>query len=232
MDLLGIFLQTAYRLHRHRLATWSLARWLGFLLLAVALIAAIAHPSLWAAALLAGLALAYGTGLGWSARQGYILFTATPRHRTASQGTRVVPPLHREESHPVRASGWFTVEGKVQYCVDVEADLKASALGEYIIMGRIPASRFLWLGTWPEDQIGWWYIFFFSDMVLELEVGCTHFGIQSHPALRLVYSQDPGNRQTIHLACEDDQCLQRVWAGLTQDIRDLTAPHAEPAGKA
>ncbi len=232
MDLLGIFLQTAYRLHRHRLATWSLARWLGFLLLAVALIAAIAHPSLWAAAVLAGLALAYGTGLGWSARQGYVLFTATPRNGTAPQWTQIFPPLRREESYPVRASGWFTVEGKVQYYVDVDADLQATALGEYIIMGRIPASRFLWLGAWPEDEIGWWYIFFFPERVLELEVGCVRFGSQSRPALRLVYSQDPGNRQTIHLAFEDDQSLQRLRAGLTQDVQNATAPQAEPDGKA
>ena len=158
MSVIGLLLQTSYRLQRHTRFGWSLARWLGLLLLVIAGWALFRWwPFAWQAALLIGLFASYLLVLAWAARSGYVRFTPHP----ILEGTPGdLPPLRPEELVRVRASGWFTVMDQEQYFVDVEAKFETVATREHIIMGQIVPTRFLLVGRWPGRDTGWWYIFF------------------------------------------------------------------------
>jgi hypothetical protein len=211
LTLTGVVLQLAYRLRRHQWLGWPLTRWLSLLLIGAGLVQALSGG--------AGLWLGVGIGLfllgfaaiqGWAARRRYVHFEVLSDGEDASAGE----PLRAEEWVPVRASGWFTVEGKVQYYLDLDADYETVGTGEHIVLGRVHPSRFLWLGRWPAHEWGWWYIFFRPGMVRELHPGRLHFGSRPRRALRVVYAPDEETQKTIYLTFADRQTQQRVWDDL------------------
>jgi hypothetical protein len=219
MSLTGLVLQLSYRLQRHIRFGWPLARWLGLLLLAVAGWALLRWwPFAWQAALLIGLFLGYILVLFWAARSGYVRFTPGPR---PDNPPNPPSPLRPEELIPVRASGWFTVEGKDQYFVDVEAGVETVGTREHIVMGRIVPTRFLLLGKWPKRDTGWWYIFFQPATIQEIRAGRLTFGTRSRLALRIVHAPDADTLQTIYLAFDDPVALRRVWDDLILDAAGL-----------
>lgn len=216
MSLTGLVLQISYRLQRHIRFGWPLARWLGLVLLAVAGWSLLRWwPFAWQAALLIGLFLVYVVVLVWASRSGYVRFT--PEHENPPGSPDAAPPLRPEELVPVRASGWFTVEGQDQYFVDVEAGVETVETREHIVMGRIMPTRFLLLGRWPKRDTGWWYIFFHPATIQEIRPGRLTFGARSRQALRIVYAPDANTLQTIYLAFDDPVALNRVWADLMLD---------------
>jgi len=189
---------------------------LGFLLLAGAAAALIRYwPRFWLAVLLGSLFLGYAALLAWVSRQRYIHFEAAPK-------PEVVPrdggdALGKEELVPVRASGWFTVEGRDRFFMDIEADFETVGTREHIILGRVHPSRFLLLGRWPIYEQGWWYVFFRPEMIREIEIGHLHFGPRPHTAIQVVYALDEDSEQAIYLNSDDAGALRRVWVDLLLD---------------
>lgn len=223
MGAIGLILQATYRLRRHFWLGWSLARWLGVSILLAGLLALLrcwARPGY--ALGLAGLLLAYVGLLLWAERQGYVRFRAC--ETTGPQAT--VAPVPPEERVPVRASGWFSVEGKRQYYVNLEADLETARTREHLVKGRVQSSRFLLLGTWPEHEVGWWYIFVQPAAIRQMGWGRLYFGLTPQRALQVVYTLDDGTLQRILMTSESSAALHRVWADLLLD-----APVAAQGGR-
>lgn len=236
--MIGLILQFSYRLQRHTHFGWPLARWLGLLLLAVAGWALLRWwPFSWQAAILVGISLGYVLILAWAARTGYVRFNSDSGLGTLlgtpdSPGAlRPVRPLRPQELVPVRASGWFTVEGQEQYFVDIEAGIETVETREHIVMGRIQPSSFLLLGRWPEYDVGWWYIFFQPSMIHEMSRGHLTFGTRSRPALRILYTPDTESRQVVYLAFDDPAVLCRVWDDLLLDAPGPRSERLPPAGR-
>jgi hypothetical protein len=207
-----------YRLRRHLWLGWPLARWLG-LLFVVALSAALIlwQPVRWPAAVLGALFLGYVLVLAWTGRRGYVRFVTMPDTHNLLQGAPASPHLRAEELVPMRASGWFCVQGREQYYVDVEADFETVGSREHIVLGRIRPSRFLVVGQWPGHELGWWYIFFQPAMVRGLHLGHLHYGARPRLALRVIYTPDGELRQTVYFAFDDGLALRRVWEDLHWD---------------
>jgi hypothetical protein len=219
----GLILQFAYRLRRHFWLAWPLSRWLGLLLVIVAVWVLIrwrAFP--WVALIPASLYLAYLLTLTWANRQGYLRFEpldgeAGEGKHSALQTGSPPPPLGVQEMAPARASGWFTVEGQNQYYVDIEADFETVGSREHIILGRVHPSRFLLFGQWPSYEMGWWYIFFEPGMIRDTRLGRLHFGARPHLSLRVIYAPNGETKQAVYLAFDDAVVLRRVWDDLTRD---------------
>jgi hypothetical protein len=199
---------------------------LGFLLLAGGVAALFRYwPHFWLTVLLGLLFLGHAALLTWAARQRHVHFEAAPILEVLAHDAG--DALAKEELVPVRASGWFTVEGKDQFFMDIEADFETVGTREHIILGRVYPSRFLLLGRWPKYEQGWWYVFFQPDMIREMKVGYLHFGSRPHGAIRVVYAPDEETKQTIYLSSEDAAALRRVL----DDLRlDAPADVAIPTG--
>jgi hypothetical protein len=118
---------------------------------------------------------------------------------------------------PVRASGQFVVQQKTQHFVDVEADFETVGTREHIVLGRVHPSRFLLLGRWPSEDLGWWYIFFEPQMIRDMMVGHLHHGPLPSLAIRIVYEPDPETQQAAYLSSGDASILHRIWNDLLID---------------
>lgn len=218
MSGIGLVFKLAYRLRRHFWLGWSLARWLGLVLILVMVYELIRWRSLsWQVILMGSLLLVYGVALAWASRQGYVRFQALPETGNPLETETPGLPLGVEEMVPTRASGWFSVEGETQYFLDVEADFETVGTREHIVLGRVHPSRFLLFGQWPGYELGWWYIFFQPAMIQELSLGRLHFGARPQLALRLVYAPDAETQETAYLAFDDMVALRWVWNDLLLD---------------
>jgi len=193
-----------------------MGRWLGALLLLTAAGVLIgSRMASWPlAAALGALFLAYATILTWARRRRYVYFAP-------SEVLLDDPPpgagLDMAGLIPIRASGWFTVEGKRQYYVDLDADYQTVPSREHIVLARVYPSRFLLLGRWLEREIGWWYIFFEPAMVRQTQIGRLHFGARPRPALQLTYSAGVKMQETIQVTFDNLATLKQVWADLIVD---------------
>jgi hypothetical protein len=226
LGLRGLILQHAYRLRRHLWGEWPLANWLGLLILVGGLASAVARGmGLWLAPLFGMLFLGYVVLSTWARRRGYVEFRAgSPTDELLDEANPDIP-LRPEEWVPVRASGWFTVEGKNQYYMDLEAGFETVETREHIVLGRVRPSRLLWLGRWPAYELGWWYIFFQPAMIEAMTVGHLHFGSRPRLALQVAYAPNEDTLQTIYLTFDDASTLRRVWDDL---LRDAPAPGGGP----
>jgi hypothetical protein len=219
LSLLGLVLQQTYRLRRHLWGDWPLANWLGLLILMGGLAAAMTGGmGLWLALLLGMLFLGYVFLLAWTRRRGYIEFKTDSFPGQLLEQAKPVSSLRAEEWVPVRASGWFTVEGKSQYYVELEADFETVETREHIVLGRVRPSRLLWLGRWPAYELGWWYIFFQPATIKAIGLGQFHFGRRPRLALQVAYAPDEETLQTIYLTFDDGSTLRRVWDDLLRDV--------------
>jgi len=215
----GVILKSSYKLRRHLWAESPLSRWLGMLLLAAALSSLLVswlRP--WAAVLIGILYVAYILILAWSSRREYIHYESQPFVEAIGHSAAAEPPLRPEELIPVRASGWFSVEGRDRYYMDLDADFETVATREHILLGRVRPSHYLQIGRWSVDELGWWYVFFQPAMISELDVGYLYFGAEPQQVLRLIYTLDAKTSQTIYLAFGHDAALRRVWNDLLLDV--------------
>lgn len=224
MILVGTVFKLAYNLHRHRWLGWPLAYWFGFLLLAGGVAVSIrAWPAPGHAVTSGVLFLAYVAFLAWAVQWGFLVFEDLPLSAGAHGQSSRTATLVAEEMVPVWVSGLFTVQGKVRYFVDLEADFQTTALNEHIIMARVPRSRFLLVGQWPEGDVGWWYMFFRPESVRELAVGRLHYGLRRYDALRVVLAETPDAEQTVFMAFSDGDVRCRVQAHLQRLAPLVTA---------
>jgi hypothetical protein len=172
---------------------------------------------LWPSAILGGVFLIYVLVLGWSSRRGYVRFQAVSATNSLLETGSPPPPLRKEEMVPMRASGWFSVEGQTQYYVDVEADFETVGTREHIVLGRVHPSRFLWLGQRPKHELGWWYIFFLPAMIRQMRLGHLHFGPHPHLAIQVIYAPDEDSQQSVYFTFGDSVALRRIWDDLLLD---------------
>lgn len=218
MSFRGSLLQAAYRLRRYLWGGWPLSRWLGLLILACAVASLIWQwPQFWLAALCTVVYLAYILFLAWAGRLGYVHFETASREEGLFQSTDDPSKLRIEEMVPIRASGLFSVEGQEQYFVDIEADFETVGSREHIVLGRIHPSRFLLLGRWPGEQLGWWYVFFEPAMIRDICLGSLLFGAQPSLALRVTYAPDDDSLEEVYLASESNGIIYKIWDDLKQD---------------
>jgi hypothetical protein len=217
--LAGLFLKLAYNLRRHLWLAWPLARWLGLLIVACAVVGTIGAGFSLAPALLGLVVLVLYLGaLGWASRRRYLWFESVLDPAEMFPRISDAPSMSVEELVPVRASGFFSVEGQERYFVDLEADIKMVACRERIVMGRAHPSRFLLLGRWPVEELGWWYIFVSPSAVEQVNLGRLHFGRSERPAIRVMHTLDGETQQTAYIASEDLTVLRRVWDNLLLDV--------------
>jgi hypothetical protein len=218
LKLKSVILQGAYRLRRHQWLGRSLAFWVSALLVAGgALMVFRSWPSLWPIVPWAALLLGFLACLAWPARHQYVHFEAISKEESLLQGENPAPPLRITEELPVRASGWFNVEGQDRYFVDLEADYKTTVSREHIILARVHPSHFLLFGRWPKRELGWWYIFLQPAAIRQVEVGILQVGLRPRTALRVTYSAGEDGPQAIYLTAGDATTLRRVWQDLLQD---------------
>ncbi len=216
MTLIGFVFKVLYRLQNHHWAGWPFSRWVGLVLVAGGLAALVSRWPRMELALLLGLAwLLYVFLLAWAGRRRFAHFV--PLAQGDGPPAEDVPPLGKAERVPIRASGWFSVQGKERHLADIEADYESVGTREHIILGRLRPSRFLGLGRWPAEEIGWWYIFFQPTMIRRLRVGHLCFGARPRLALQVVYAAGEEKQETVHLIFEDAQTLRRVWNDLGKD---------------
>lgn len=217
MGFIGLILRLAYRLRRHELAAWPLARWLGILLFLAGVWAFFSWwPSPWPAVAAGGGLLAYWLLLAWATRKGFLYFRPLPEQQARIRALPAPPALLPEEQMPARASGHFSVEGLAQYFVDLEADFETVETREHIVLARKYASRFL-LARWPDYEVGWWYLFILPEMIREVAVGHLYVGRRPVLALRVVYAPDEETQHAAYLAFADGAALRRVWDDLLLD---------------
>jgi hypothetical protein len=215
----GIILQIAYRLSRHFWLGWSLARWFGLLILGLGVWALIRWwPNSWPAISAGMVFLLYASILTWARHTGYIRYARLFDEEQQLTEGYVPPSLRKEELVPARVSGWFTVEGQNQYFVDVEADFETVGTREHIVLGRVHPSRFLLLGRWLKEELGWWYVFVQPSMIRQMDIGELTAGPQPQRVLRIVYVPDTDTEQTVYLRA-DDEALRRIWQDLLEDAQ-------------
>ncbi len=221
LSVIGILFYLAYRLRRHLWTAWPLSRWLGL----VPLVAALAMLRRWpVSAVLVGVWLVYVALLAWAGWRAHVHFEAAPPGEVLDLEANPVVPLRVDEMVPVRASGVFTVEGKVQTYMDLEARFQTVETREHIVLAQVRPSRFLLLGRWPEFELGWWYIFFQPATVRALQTGHLHFGLHPCPAIQVVYALDEETQATAYLASPDSRTLRRIWDDLGKDMPSGATP--------
>jgi hypothetical protein len=210
MSIVGFILKASYQLNRHRLGPLRL----NF----VPLLFALASGLIWRAGGLTGeqaaliivlcLALVLVTLL--AKRQGFIVF----RGRQLSSSPNP-PELAPDEKVAIRATGLFEVRGEWRYFAEVIADFATMETREHIVMARMLDVRFL-VGA-PKDDAGWWYIFFKPHTIREIEVGQVHFGLRTHPAIKLEYEAQEGKVEPVYLSFDDPLQMRRVLEDLHRD---------------
>lgn len=219
MSSLGTLLWLGYSLNRHKMGPLPLS---GVALL----VGAMAWVGAWRGwlSLLQAVAVSLVcwalTGIGlWSHWQGYFRFRAEeiPPPRDVS------PPLP-DERVPLQASGSFEVMHKRRDFVGARAAFSTMDSGEHVIMAHIPRSRFLLLGRWPPEEVGWWYIFLSPQALSSITPGYLLFGPHPQPALEVRYQPERGGERRVHLAFTDQEQRARVWIGLCRGRGENETP--------
>jgi hypothetical protein len=221
----------AYQLRLHRVGGWALDRWAvtaawGASAFILAQWVWRGQPNLpaWHWLILA-LLLLDGAGMlalrGWAARRSYVIFL--PQRDLPDPDPT---PLIQEDKVPVRATGWFEVEGRERQFVDLTAYWRTYASREHAVLAIQQPTRFLLGHSRPEDA-GMWYAFIPPAAITEITPGALRYGRQINPGLRVVYRRQPpvpeGKHPSkaisamLYLAFEDDAARVRVWADLVAD---------------
>ncbi len=213
MSVGGWLLQVAYKLNRHRWGELPLAvAWIGFLLLlaAVAWWGWLGLPR-GAAVPLAVLAVGVALLSLVGRLTGYVRFRGAPLPPPAAPPAPLVPT----DKIAHRASGWFEVEGKRRYLVDVPAWFRTFETREHAVMAYVAPSRFF-PGRWPEHEVGMWYIFFLPQQIQRVEAGQVLFGARPRLGLR-VEVRNKDRTETVLLSFDTEDDRQRIYADLMRD---------------
>jgi hypothetical protein len=221
LSIIGLAFRIAYQLRRHFWLAWPVSRWLGLALFVLALWAAGRWwPNLLPATAVLGAWLAYLAFLALAARNRYLYYRPLPGAAAQLEKEERLPPLGKLELVPVRASGWFSVEGQSQHYVDLEADFETTGTREHIVLARVHPSRILLVANWPGYELGWWYAFVQPSDIRSLSLGRLHHGLRPRLALRIEYTLKLERKErieTVLLACADAATLRRVWEDLALD---------------
>lgn len=237
MNLAARLLKLSHDLRHHHWFGAPLDRWTLVIVVMIALLMAVrllpgGVPGLVACGVLLAVLILMQR---WAARRNYVLFTVEPppaRHSPAA------PTMEPADKLLLRATGIFEVQKKVQRFTDLLAYFRSFETREHAVMAIVPASTFLAIGKWPDDEIGMWYIFFKNKEIQRIEPGQLRFGANRRPALRLALEQEippetsplevwggyptgkpkvKVRRQTIYLSFDSDADRQKVLLDLVAD---------------
>lgn len=232
----GLIYQFVYNLERHRFLNFRLRRWLIFLCL---VLPAMMWLRVWGADRVTAIFVTLGAvgvlvAIWWAGRQHYVRFvehirspaSAAPpgkieeANSRAGQGSTDSPstasPLPAMSKVRVHATGFFEVSGMRRYLVETPADYTTFETREHCVMAQMPFSRFLLLGTFDRDEVGWWYTFFQPEMIRSVSGGMLYFGLHPRPALQLQIAADHPS-EVLYLSFDDEATCSLVLADLQID---------------
>ncbi len=229
LDRMDVLFKLSYNLRRFQAAGWSLERWLAGILLLLGLLGLLRWlPGDGLSAGVAASAAVALLGLGrWAQRRDYVHFTAD---HAPPPSARAMLPM--SELIPVSASGRFDVEGESQRFTELPAHYQSFEIREHVIIGRVRPARFLFIGRWPEQDIGMWYIFIRPRDLLSVTSGLLSHGRRSRLALRLVIARPEEEEkrnsllsarhkrdsiEVVFLSFDHSEDRQRVWVDLLVD---------------
>lgn len=211
MVALGVLARLMYRLSRHRflglpldLVTAALAG--GVFLYSVAS-SLVTGRQVLAPIALAGLVL-------WAAlvlllrRRRFVLFV--PESEFRPPPPQKLEPFRRV---PLRASGAFSVNQRTRHFVEAPGFIEVTEFGERILMAQARRVSILGFLRSPEDEWGWWYIFFRPEDIHSLRAGKLYFGWRPRPALRLA---DAHGSVLGYLSFSDTSTRDRVAGDLLE----------------
>jgi len=211
--LLGVWLKLAYKLHRYRFLELRLEVWA---VLAAVLVFVLGWlgPGNTGLTGRIGVTLAsmmFLLGLVWARGQGFLRFRPVSISRQPE-----AQPMPAFIRLPLQATGHFAVSHMTRHFVEAQALFSTMETREHVIMAQVLDKRFLLLGSIPELELGWWYIFFQPAMIRAVEPGNVIFGWRSRPALKVTFEDQDGQRSVV-LSFEDTASRDRVWANLIVD---------------
>ena len=188
MRLVALLFKTSYQLRHHEWAGVLLDRWMTFLLLILAGLFAIGVlPGRLAGVVTCSvLVLAQVVTAHLASRRQFVVFTSEASTTHQRHSAPIVEPINKLT---VRATGLFEVEGKEQYFSDLQATYSSFKTREHAVMAIVPPSRTLLVGSWPDENIGMWYIFFKNEEIRCIEPGQLSFGRQTRPAIQIDVAQ-------------------------------------------
>jgi hypothetical protein len=99
-------------------------------------------------------------------------------------------PLAPNSKLPVYVSGLLAVDTKVRRFAGLPGFYRTFATREHALLCQARPRRFLGLATWPEDEEGLWYAFFYAHQVRRLETGLIAFDQAQFPGLLIEYQPD------------------------------------------
>ena len=188
MRLLALLFKGSYQIHRHEWAGVRLDRWMILLLLiAAGLFAVGVLPGrltgvIVSSVLLLGIIII----VNLAARRQFVVFKRDTSTVPQSLSARFMDPM---DKLPVRATGLFEVEGRAGRFTDLQATYRSFQTREHSVLAIVPPSRALFVGRWPDEEIGMWYIFFKGSELRRIEPGQLIFGRHTRPAVQIDLEQ-------------------------------------------
>jgi hypothetical protein len=179
----------AYHLSRQQLAGFPLMRWLYGLLIVVSLLVLLQRDlGLWSAALLVLMLVVLWIWQRSLRSSEYVRFTPQPLPQAADQAEPW--PLEPAAKLPVYVSGLLSVDTKVRRFAALPGFYRTFATREHALLCQARPRRFGGLATWPEEEEGLWYAFFYARHVRHLQTGEITFDRARFQGLRIEYEPD------------------------------------------
>lgn len=117
-----------------------------------------------------------------ASRHFYLVFAAESEPARRRPGAVMLDPA---DMLKLRATGRFEVEGRTQEFTELLAYFRSFETRERAVMAICPPASFLGVGTWPDHEIGMWYMFFKHKEIRRIVSGELEFGSSCRPALRI-----------------------------------------------
>lgn len=220
-----------YKLHRHHWNGLPLSRWVIFWLLVGSGLFWLGwlptNPAWDRPLALLGVLMAVALfGIGVIAKsKHYVIFLPHPEPNLS------VASLSAQDKIPVWASGRFGVESKLRQFSWLQGYYRTFATREHAVMCLCGPSRFLLFGTWPEQNLGMWYIFIQPADIRRVRFGQVRFGRERGPGLAIDYLLRLPKRgrfrpartlhETVYLVCENAVDAATLLADLHRDLAPL-----------
>ncbi len=211
-----------YLLSRAHLMAIPLTRWVGAMLIGLALgWGMLALPGGWlGSALWLLVAAALFLWIRSAQRRAFIRFAAvTPSAATAA---KVLPPAQKQ---PVYVTGELSVDRKVQTFTALPGFYRTFATREHALLCRVRERRIWGVATWPEEEVGLWYAFFTPQQIAAIQPGTVTIGNRTLDGLSITYhpAAQPSTRRrqptlaTLYLGFVSEDDRSAVLADLLVD---------------
>jgi hypothetical protein len=105
-------------------------------------------------------------------------------------GAPMAWPLPPNAKLPVYVSGQLSVDTKVRRFAALPGFYRTFATREHALLCQARKRRFLGLATWPEEEEGLWYAFFYAHQVQRLQTGQVAFDGAQFQGFMLEYQPD------------------------------------------